>query len=87
MYDHQLIDKRMRNLVETASGEIVEVIAGTLTCENAIRNWFTIVEWMKEQDEMTATVEIREGRIFVSNLNTGSMTTINSLLEHFEYQK
>lgn len=78
----------MQTLTQTASGEIVENINGTLQCENKKENWLTIADWLLAQDDdFKADVLLRGKNILVEFSASVPTYYLESLLEAFEYQK
>lgn len=73
---------------QTTSGELVEIINGTFQCENKKENWLTIADWLLAQgDDFKADVLLRGKRILVEFAASVPVFYLESLLEHFDYQK
>ena len=78
----------MDNKVETASGEIVEIINGTLICENKAINLITIADWLSAQNEhcpITDTIRVAD-KVQVEFPEYEPTHRMLSLLQHFEHQ-
>lgn len=78
----------MQNLVETRSGEIVEILNGVLYCANTAENWETIGDWMlADSGGMELTIKVVEYRkLSVEMPESVTTSSLESLLEHFEWQ-
>lgn len=78
----------MNNIVETSSGEIVEITNGVLTCKHTKENWLTISEWCIAQDHWDLKIEIRieDTLMFVETPDNVPAHRLQSLLEAFNYQ-
>ena len=70
----------------TQSGEVVVTVFDTLSCKNKNENWLTIADWFSAFEKIEAKITIAGGKIFVTLVDAPG-TSIESLLEHFEYQK
>lgn len=77
----------MENRVQTSSGEIVEIINGTLHCQNKPANLQTIHEWFCEESEVKGTIVIEGHHITIDFDELVPTHKMESLLEHFTYQK
>lgn len=79
----------MNNIVETSSGEIVEIINGVLVCQNVKRNWITISEWFLTESEswdLKCEIRVEDTNLFVEFPESVPTHKIGSLLESFNYQ-
>lgn len=80
----------MGNMVETRDGEIVEILSGTLICENKAINWATIGDWMSAQPDgfslMITTIGVDGRQLGIQTPDNVPTFNLNSLLEHFQYQ-
>jgi hypothetical protein len=80
----------MNNIVQTKSGEIIEILNGTLICENKIENWITISDWMLALDEyyrIKLSIEVApENKLWITIPETTPVHKLESLLQHFCYQ-
>lgn len=73
---------------QTTTGELIEIINGTLYCTNTKENWLTIADWLLTQDDnFKADVLLRGEKILVEFAASVPTFYLESLLEHFEYQK
>jgi hypothetical protein len=76
----------MKTYAETKCGEIVEVINGTLVCNNTKENWMTICDWLMAQDDtFTGYIIVNGRRLMVDFPKTYPTHVMGSLLEHFEH--
>lgn len=75
----------MTTLVETESGEIVEIINGTIHCQNTAKNWATIADWVIA-NELVVLLMSTHGKFLIVDLKGFSREMTESLLEHFNYQ-
>lgn len=77
----------MKNQVQTPSGEIVDIINGSLVCENKWPNFRTIFHWLYEQDkEFIATIKVNGDMLSVDFPESVPVSKMESLLEAFECQ-
>lgn len=78
----------MNNIVETSSGEIVEITNGVLTCKHTKENLDTITEWMVEQDwyDFKCGLRVEDTNVFFEMPDIYPTKHILSLLEAFNYQ-
>lgn len=77
----------MKNQVQTPSGEIVDIINGSLVCESTFINLFTIASWLVTQDkEFIATIKVNGDMLSVDFPESVPVSKMESLLEAFEYQ-
>lgn len=76
-----------KNIIETSYGQIVEIINGTLVCRLTHANMKTIADWLDVEDEIPATLKIIGHVINVDFPESVSTSKLESLLEHFTYQK
>jgi hypothetical protein len=79
------MEHKFTTLVETRSGEMVEVRAGTLCCENSTKNWESVAEWAMANEANTMLIRTMGSRMFV-DLPDSPAHRIHSLLESFEHQ-
>lgn len=77
----------MKNIVQTESGEIVEIINGTLVCVDNKKNWLTIAEWFSVSLINGATIKVSGRYLHVDFPQSIPTYKMESLLEHFTYQK
>lgn len=77
----------MKNQVQTPHGEIVDIINGSLVCENTFMNLFTIISWLSFEDkELVATIKVNGDMLSVDFPESVPVYKMESLLEAFEYQ-
>lgn len=81
-----------KNIVETNSGEIVEIIGGCLNCLYLERNWKTIYEWMSNELILGVSIKTYIGELDAVYINVSFPESVpthkmESLLEAFTYQK
>lgn len=75
------------NIVETKSGQLIEVVNGVLSCPNNPKNWATIADWAEASPDLEPmTIRIEHNVVFVEFADSAPAYRILSLLEHFEYQ-
>jgi hypothetical protein len=80
----------MKNRVETQDGDMIEIINGTLECPNNRKNLETIADWMSTEIIKGATIKVcgNEGEwINIDFPESVPTHKLESLLEHFVYQK
>lgn len=75
----------MNNLVETNSGEIVEIINGDIHCKNTAKNWATVTDWVMANDQVVIMMKTNAEYLIIDLCGFSAPMT-GSLLEHFEYQ-
>lgn len=78
-------NKTMQTLVETKSGEIVEIVNGVIRCQNTAKNWETVADWTIANESMVVLMTTN-GKFLNIDLPGFSAQDIHSLLEHFDYQ-
>lgn len=79
----------MNNIVETSSGEIVEIVgSGVLVCKHTKKNLDTITEWMVEQDwyDFKCELRVEDTNVFFEMPDIYPTKHLISLLEAFNYQ-
>jgi hypothetical protein len=79
----------MTTYVITESSEMVVISNGVLSCQNLLRNWQTIGEWMEAEwynTDFKASIKVDSGTIYVELPDETQVATLGSLLEAFEYQ-
>jgi hypothetical protein len=80
----------MKTYVETQKGERVEIEFGTLICLNRTWNYQTIADWLSHQEFIEVKIVNQplngQSHISVSFPDSAPVSTVESLLEHFEYQ-
>lgn len=77
----------MKNQVQTSTGEIIDIINGSLVCERNFRNLFSVILWLNEQDkEFIATIKVNGDMLSVDFPESVPDSKRESLLEAFEYQ-
>ena len=77
----------MKNQVQTPSGEIVDIINGSLVCHHNWLNFYTIISWLEHQDkEFIATIKVNGDMLSVDFPESVPVSKMESLLEAFEYQ-
>lgn len=77
----------MKNQVQTPSGEIIDIINGSLVCESKLANMRIIMFWVHDQDkEFIATIKVNGDMLSVDFPESVPVSKMESLLEAFEYQ-
>lgn len=76
----------MKGILQTKTGELVEILNGTLVCKLTNANILTIADWLQTEDEIPATLKILGCVINVDFPESVPTHKMESLLEHFEYQ-
>lgn len=74
----------MLTLTETKSGEIVEIINGSIHCQNTPENWAIVADWAIANESVVMLIKTN-GKFLIVDLPGFSAELIGSLLEHFQY--